>query len=47
MVVGRAAEVGDVLLGDDNGESGMHDWTSFRGVVGTVICSGCSGLAVR
>jgi hypothetical protein len=27
-VVGGSAEVGDVLLGDDEGELGMHGWTS-------------------
>ena len=29
VVVGGSAEVGDVLLGDDEGELGMHGWTSF------------------
>jgi hypothetical protein len=33
FVVGGSAEVVDVLLGDDDGELGMHGWTSFRGVV--------------
>jgi hypothetical protein len=32
-VVGGSAEVGEVLFGEDEGESGMHGWTSFRGVV--------------
>jgi hypothetical protein len=33
VVVGGSVEVGDVLFGDDDGESGMHGWTSFRRVV--------------
>jgi hypothetical protein len=33
VVVGGSVQVGDVLLGDDEGELGMHGWTSFRGVV--------------
>jgi hypothetical protein len=28
VVVGGSAEVGDVLLSDDEGEVGMHGWTS-------------------
>jgi hypothetical protein len=48
VVVGGSAEVGEVLLGDDAPEMGMHGWTSFSGCgAGTVICAGCSGLAVR
>ncbi|MBV9005634.1 MAG: hypothetical protein JO181_13320 [Solirubrobacterales bacterium] len=33
VVVGGSAEVGDVLLGDDEGELGMHGWTSYWDVV--------------
>jgi hypothetical protein len=33
VVVGGSVQVGDVLLGDDEGELGMHGWPSFRGVV--------------
>jgi hypothetical protein len=33
LVVGRSAEVGDVLLGDDEGDLGMHGWTSCWDVV--------------
>jgi hypothetical protein len=33
VVVGGSAEVGDVLLGDDEGELGMHGWTSCWDVV--------------
>jgi hypothetical protein len=47
VVVGGTAKVGDVLLGDDEGELWMHGWTSLRCGAGTVICAGCSGLAVR
>jgi hypothetical protein len=32
-VVSGSVEVGDVLFGEDDGESGMHGWTSFRRVV--------------
>jgi len=48
VVVGGSVQVGDVLLGDDEGLLGMHGWTSLRGCgAGTVIRAGCSGLAVR
>jgi hypothetical protein len=41
-------QVGDVLLGDDEGELGMHGWTFVSGCgAGTVIRAGCNGLAVR
>jgi hypothetical protein len=33
VAVGGSVEVGDVLLGENDGESGMHGWTSFRRVV--------------
>lgn len=33
VVVGGSAEVGDVVLGDDEGELGMHGWTSCWDVV--------------
>jgi hypothetical protein len=33
VVVGGSAEVGDVLLGDEEGELGMHGWTSCWDVV--------------
>jgi len=33
VVVGGSAEVGDVLLGDDEGGLGMHGWTSYWDVV--------------
>jgi hypothetical protein len=33
VVVGGSAEVADVLLGDDEGELGMHGWTSYWDVV--------------
>jgi hypothetical protein len=33
VVVGGSVQVGDVLLGDDEGELGMHGWTSCLGVV--------------
>jgi hypothetical protein len=46
VVIGGSAEVGDVWLGDDEGDLGMHGWTSLRCGAGTVICAGCSGLAV-
>jgi hypothetical protein len=47
VVVGGSAEVGGVLVGEDEGELGMHGWTSLGCGAGTVICAGCSGLAVR
>ena len=47
VVVEGSAEVGDVLLGEDVGESGMHGWTWLGCGAGTVICAGCSGLSVR
>jgi hypothetical protein len=33
VVVGGSAEVGDVLLGDDEGLLRMHGWTSYWDVV--------------
>jgi hypothetical protein len=47
VVVGGSAAVGHLLSGDDEGELGMHGWTSLGCGAGTVICAGCSGLAVR
>jgi hypothetical protein len=47
VVVGGSAEVVYVLLSDDEGELGMRGWTSLRCGAGTVMCAGCSGLAVR
>jgi hypothetical protein len=47
VVVGGSVEVGDVLLGDDEGELGMHGCLVLGCGAGTVIRAGCSGLAVR
>jgi hypothetical protein len=33
VIFGGSVEVGDVLLGEDDGELGMHGRTSFRQVV--------------
>jgi hypothetical protein len=33
VLVDGSAEVGNVLLGDDEGELGMHGWTSYWDVV--------------
>jgi hypothetical protein len=47
VLVGGSVEVGDVLFGEDDGESGVHGWTSFRGGARTVLCTGCSRVADR
>jgi hypothetical protein len=46
-VVGSSLQVSDVLLGEDDGESGRHGWTSFGCGSVTLIRTSCSCLAVR